>query len=141
MKKRIRRCDPQKQRHWEAVVRRWQEGGQSVRDYCQAEGLRESSFYFWRRELARRSPASDAGGPALPEASEPARASPGPRRRSSPRGNMTSFLPVRIMEDAAAQAGCGVEIVLACGHRVYVPAGFDRQTLVNVLAVLEVRPC
>ena len=55
MKKRIRRGDPQRQSYWEEVVRRWRESGQSVRDFCRAEGLRESAFYFWRRELARRS--------------------------------------------------------------------------------------
>ena len=53
MKKRIRRGDPQRQRYWEEVVRRWKESGRSVRDFCRAEGLRESAFYFWRRKLER----------------------------------------------------------------------------------------
>ena len=53
MKKRIRRGDSQKLRYWEEVMRRWREGGQSVRAFCRAEGLRESAFYFWRRELTR----------------------------------------------------------------------------------------
>jgi hypothetical protein len=35
----------------------------------------------------------------------------------------------------------GVEIVLADGRIVRVPTGFERQTLVDVLAVLEGRPC
>ena len=34
-------------------MRRWREGGQSVRTFCRAENVRESAFYFWRRELAR----------------------------------------------------------------------------------------
>jgi hypothetical protein len=141
MKKRIRRCDPRKQRQWEAVVERWRESGRSVRDYCQAEGLRESSFYFWRRELARRSQTQSVASPALLEASGPVPASAGPKRPPSPRRGTASFLPVRLVEDAAAKATCGVEIVLACGRRVRVGAGFDRQTLLNVLAVLEARPC
>ncbi len=41
----------------------------------------------------------------------------------------------------AAEATRGVEIVLAQGRTVRVPTGFDRQTLAEVLAVLEVRPC
>ena len=40
-----------------------------------------------------------------------------------------------------AAATHGVEIVLAHGRTVRVRAGFDRQTLADVLAVLEVRPC
>ena len=53
MEKQIRRGDPRRQNYWEEVVRRWQEDGRSVRDFCQAEGLRESAFYFWRRKLRR----------------------------------------------------------------------------------------
>ena len=52
MKKRIRHGDPQRRSYWEEVVRRWREGGQSVRAFCRAEELRESAFYFWRRKLA-----------------------------------------------------------------------------------------
>ena len=54
MKKRNRRCDPQKQAYWQGVVRRWKESGQTVRDFCRVEGLRESAFFFWRRELCKR---------------------------------------------------------------------------------------
>ena len=40
-----------------------------------------------------------------------------------------------------AEAVRGVEIVLEQGRTVRVPAGFDRQTLADVLAVLEARSC
>jgi len=40
-----------------------------------------------------------------------------------------------------AEADGGVEIILGQGRTVRVQAGFDRQTLAAVLAVLEVRPC
>ena len=72
-------------------------------------------------------------------------------RLSPPRDPATSFLPVQVVESpnpflGAAEpgqplAGQGVEIVLAQGRRVRVQAGFDRQTLAAVLAVLEARPC
>jgi hypothetical protein len=52
-----------------------------------------------------------------------------------------SLLPVRVVEETVAEATHGVEIVLACGRTVRVRSGFDRQTLMDVLAVLEVRPC
>jgi transposase-like protein len=140
MKKRMRRCDPQKRAYWEEVVRRWQESGQSVRGYCRAEGLRESAFFFWRRKLERRGQPSEAKGPPrLP----PPLASAVPalkRRSSSPRG-VPAFLPVRVTSGGPAEAPRGVEIVLTNGRLVRVGAGFDRQTLAEVLAVLEVRPC
>ena len=53
MIRRNRRYDPEKQRYWEEVVRRWKESGLSVRGVCRTEGLREAAFFFWRRELIR----------------------------------------------------------------------------------------
>ena len=50
-------------------------------------------------------------------------------------------VPPDAYEDAAAEATSGVEIILAHGCTVRVRSGFDRQTLANVLAVLEARPC
>jgi hypothetical protein len=40
-----------------------------------------------------------------------------------------------------AEADHSVEIILGQGRTVRVQAGFDRQTLADVLAVLEVQPC
>ena len=67
MNRRIRRGDPRRRNYWEEVVRRWKEGGRSVREFCRAEGLRESAFYFWRRKLGRRGqPVVDFVGDELP---------------------------------------------------------------------------
>lgn len=121
MKKRISGGDPQRRSYWQDVVRRWREGGQSVRAFCRAEGLRESAFYFWRRELACRGHRARR---------QPGSASPGP-----------AFLPVKLVRDNPAEAAQGIEIVLTHGRVVRVRAGFDRQALADVLAMLEVRPC
>jgi len=151
MKKRIRHGDPQRQSYWEEVVRRWREGGQSVRAFCRAEELRESAFYFWRRKLARR---GGRTGKRVPDAvdgsqfqSRPATPTSRSSKRVSPRHGATpSFLPVHVVGPAsrcpsAAEADQGVEIILGQGRTVRVRAGFDRQTLAAVLAVLGVRPC
>jgi len=123
MKKRIRRGDPQRRQYWEEVVRRWQEGGQTVRAFCSAEGLHESAFYFWRRELAQRKELVVKKGKQV-SAKKPA------------------FLPVHVVASHANEtARGGVEIVLAQGRVVRVTTGFDRQTLADVLSLLEPRPC
>jgi hypothetical protein len=57
MKKPIRHSDPQRQRYWEEIVRRCREGGQSVRAFCRAEGLRESAFYFLAARIDAAEPA------------------------------------------------------------------------------------
>jgi transposase-like protein len=141
MKKRNRRCDPQKQRHWEVVMRRWREGGQAVRAFCRAEGVRESAFYFWRQELARRGHGVDAKNGLRPEGGPVTQVSRSSARISSRRSPTPSFLPVHVVEPRVNEADRGVEIFLAEGRTVRVQAGFDRQTLADVLAVLEVQPC
>jgi hypothetical protein len=146
MKNRNRRCDPQRQRHWEEVMRRWREGGQAVRAFCRAEGVRESAFYFWRQELARRGHRVDAKNGSRPEGGPVTPVSRSSSRISPRRGPMPSFLPVRVVEPNLTEAeyplaGGGVEIVLARGRTVRVPPGFDRQTLADVLSLLEVPPC
>jgi transposase-like protein len=158
MKKRIRRGDSQRWRHWEEVLRRWREGGQAVRAFCRAEGVQESAFYFWRRELARRdlrtagdNPQAAGGNPGrekivaaarrtsrAPVAASAARSA---SRKSARPGDSPFFLPVRVVGPDVSQAACGVEIVLTHGRVVRVGAGFDRQTLADVVAVLEARPC
>lgn len=140
MKKRVRQGDPERRRYWEEVVRRWREGGQAVRAFCRAEGVRESAFYFWRQKLTHRGYRADAEngsgaeGPATPVSQSSSRISP--RRGPTP-----SFLPVRVVEPNLTEAVRGVEIVLARGRIVRVPPGFDRKTLADVLTVLEVPPC
>jgi len=140
MKKRIRQGESPRQKYWQEVLRRWREGGQAVRAFCRDEGVHESAFYFWRRRLAQRGYRTDAengsraNGSAVPVSRSSSRV---PSRQSS----TPSFLPVRMVKSSVAEAGCGVEIVLDHGRTLRVQAGFDRQTLADVLAVLEVRPC
>ena len=61
-----------------------------------------------------------------------------PAPREDPQA--TSFLPVHLAEPITA-TGSGVEVVLGSGRRIAVSPGFDRQTLLRVIAVFEDRPC
>ena len=54
MRKRTER-ETERQNHWQEVVGGQRQSGQSVRAYCRRAGIEESAFYWWRRELARRS--------------------------------------------------------------------------------------
>jgi|SRR5271166_3475780 len=93
--------------YWRMVLTRWKRSGLSVRTFCRAEGLHQGTFYWWRRELKRR----DQPKPA--------------------------FLPVRILHERAEPSRGGIEVVLANGRLVRVGAGFDPQTLVRVVELLE----
>jgi transposase-like protein len=99
------------ERGWRQHIERQRSSGWSVRDYCDAHDLTESSFYLWRRTIAKRD------------------------RASTP-----AFVPV-VIKDAPRVDGSPIEIRLAGGQRVCVWAGCDRKLLADILAVLEDRPC
>src|SRR3954471_4883239 len=99
--------------YWRSVVARWKRSGLSVRAFCRAEGVNEPKFYWWRRELLRRD-------------------QPQPQPDSQP-----AFLAVRVVDDKPESPALGVEVVLANGRLVRVTAGFDTQTLLRVVELLE----
>ena len=136
MKKRIRRCDPARRQQWQTAIQRWQSSGQSVRAFCRQEGLKESAFFFWRRELALHNRADTASPVSPPCASKRKTLPP-----AEPTGPTARFLPVQVVAGHDPQRAGDIEIVLGSGRAVRVPPQFDRQTLADVLAVLEGRSC
>jgi hypothetical protein len=143
MARRERRRDPAKERHWRRMVRRWRRSGLSVREFCDWQALSESSFYAWRRELTQR----DRKAVTAPPRSA-AKSVGRDVQRNGAAGSWTpTFLPVQVVTDPAPQSQGGaprtncVEVHLPTGVRLWVPAGCDRQTLANVLAALEAKPC
>jgi transposase len=118
MKKDVNHRDAKKERYWRDIVKRQGRSGHSVRDFCHREGVKESAFYWWRRELSRRSVKHAVNEPAH---------------------NAARFLPVKVAGDNKGEGG--LELRLGTGCVLYLKPGFDRQTLVDVLAVLEARPC
>jgi hypothetical protein len=53
MKRKGPRRDAGKERCWRGVIRAQRQSGQSIRESCRANGLREPTFYAWRQELKR----------------------------------------------------------------------------------------
>lgn len=49
-----KRRESRREQLWRETFSAWQKSGQSVRAFCSGRGLRESSFYFWRRVLRER---------------------------------------------------------------------------------------
>jgi hypothetical protein len=107
--------DLRKESFWRKLVGAQARSGLGVGAFCRERGQRESAFYWWRAELARRDAAAR-------------------------RGHRGGFVPVRVIPDPAASAA-GLEIVLAGGPCIRVNGRVDRQALADVLAVLEERGC
>ena len=129
--KRRRRRDPAREKLWRATIRRHQESGLSVREFCEREGLKDGNFLRWRRELDRR----DRG--KTPDLSKSATKEPDEPRISP------VFLPVQVVDAdrLPSRPAPPIEIVLDGGPTVRVPAGFDPQTLGDILAMLGGRRC
>jgi transposase len=121
--------DRAKEREWRERMQRWRRSGESVRAFCRREDLRESAFYAWRRELARRR-----------EEHQVLRGD-GKEAGASPSAEAVRFLPVQVVEEGRREDSGGVEILVGRERTIRVRPGFDRQTLLDVLAVLEASTC
>ena len=116
-----------------------------MREYCRQTGVKESAFYWWRRELVRRGSGQKAARRTT--SGRPSRSpttSDGKTAKRRPEEKGVAFLPVRVRADQATAAPvdhAAVEIHLGDGRMVRVGPGVERQNLVEVLAALEVRSC
>jgi transposase-like protein len=113
--------DVRREKQWRRIIKEHIGSGLTIREFCRKSKVPETAFYFWRRELQRRR--LDRR-----EAEQEQRQHP-------------TFLPVRLAQEARAPDRGDVEIALPGGVRVHVTAPVDRQTLADVLSVLEGRPC
>jgi len=144
MRKRSER-EIQREKHWQEVVRGQRESGQSVRAYCRQAGIEESAFYWWRRELSRRSgerkdPGQRGNGRRRSRSTRPATLRSVVAGRS-PVAEEVGFLPVKVAAERGAESGQAIEIVLGGDRVLRVRPGFDWRTLLDVLGALEGRRC
>ena len=109
--------------HWRGHVAAWRRSGESVRGYCRSRGLGEASFHFWKRELKRRDEGAASNGNT-----------PVPSHELG-----TGFAEVRVAASAGHEAL--IEISCAGTRRIRVHPGFDEETLLRVISVLERAAC
>jgi transposase len=108
-----------KERAWRRRIAAWQKSGLTVRAFCRAHFLSEASFHSWKRTVARRD--QEQGS------------------RRGPNNEPAAFVPVQMM--GLGSSAAAIEIVVGAGRLLRVSPGFDRQTLIDVLAVLEAPSC
>ena len=115
--------DLAKEAAWRRRLDRQGASGQSVRAWCRRHRVKETSFHWWRRELARR---------------DRERAPSARRNADTP---AASFVPVQVTEEPVQGSDHQIEIVLPDGRRVRVTDTVNREMLAVVLDVLERRAC
>jgi hypothetical protein len=113
--------DLKRERTWRRHIAAQRASGETIRAFCDARRIRETAFYFWRTEIAKR----DREAAAEPN--------PAP-----------AFVPVAVI-DAPAGRDEPIVIRLAGGHRVRIRSGCDRVLLADVIRLLRDstggRPC
>ena len=116
--------DRSKEALWRRTVRQQRQSGMTIREFCRKHKVRETAFYFWRRELERR------GTMFLPV-----------RVTREPTPQMTAEARPALPQSASRASEGKIVIVLAGGRRVHVAPPVDRRALADVLAVLEAAAC
>jgi hypothetical protein len=119
------RRDAQKEAYWLKTLGDWSKSGISCNAYCERKGLSRSTFVWWKRELGRRGkwPNPATGQRNLPgKASEPTH---------------PPFLPIAVISASRPD----LKLIVSERYRVDVPRGFDPDTLVRLLMVLDSRGC
>ncbi len=95
---------------------RYRRTGDTIRVFCEREGISQCSFYRWRKRLKENESAG--------------KTEEGDRRKT--------FVPVKVVDrrnrkDESNGRGSGVELVLAGGRSIRVMRDFDEETFRRVL--------
>lgn len=130
--------DPKRERLWRAVLRKQARSGLTAKAFCRQERLSEASYYFWRRELARR---DREPSPLHQRRREPVGAASFRAAKRAPVTSTPLFQELSILGGPSAAADRRLEIILPDGCRLRLPAEVDRGLLADVLQALEARRC
>ena len=115
------RREPREKREeaWREIFREQAGSGLSHTDFCRDRSIPHHSYFWYRRRLEWTK-------------SEAAR---GPTTRPA---KPSTLVPVRISSSSKSSPTSGaIEVVLTRGRCLRVSQGFDRQTLLDLLQVLE----
>lgn len=122
--------DPAKERLWRGMLKRFAAGGQSVRAFCAARGLKETAFYFWRSEIQRRD------GHCLAR---------GPRRAASRTGTTSqarshrpvAFAEVLVRPPQSPVPAEGLRLILSHGRELILPALMAMEQVARLVVAIE----
>jgi hypothetical protein len=118
------RCEPRAKREeaWREIFREQAGSGLSHTDFCRERSIAIHSYFWYRRRLEWTKTAA-ARRPTAPQA-----------KPSAP----STLVPVRLSASSKPSTASGaIEVVLARGRCLRVSRGFDRQTLLDLVRVLE----
>jgi hypothetical protein len=136
MSKKAKQRDLGKEQLWRQAIRKRERSGLTIRAFCQREGLTESSYQFWRRELVKRDGVGRSSSRRRKAEKDRVKIQSLPTFASVTVGGASPDM-ARWSEDGSMP----IEIMLRGNVRVRVGRGVDLQLLDQVLSVVERRGC
>lgn len=114
-----------KERYWRKLIGQKRDPGETVAQLCAREGVSVHQFYWWKRTLRTRK-----------RRSTPSRGRPAANDGTADEGDQAtnSFVPVRLPFSTPAPP---IELVHPDGWVLRLPAGFDPQSLCQILTTLD----
>jgi hypothetical protein len=113
--------DPERELAWRRHLAHQRTSGLTVRAFCSLHNLQKTSFFYWKKEIARRDREALSASAAATSITPPTPA----------------FVPVSITDSPVHRNETPIDIRLADGQRVRVRSGCDRALLADVLAMLR----
>ena len=158
--------DPKKENYWRKQIACWQESGLSVRAFCKENGVVETSFYAWRRELIIRAREDSSPEQLKAVGDTPNKLRDGRGRNVSIRFRQTDhralqslvtdqtskgpFVPLSVVPDPAQPeqsiqetnaVGRGITLTTRLGYRISISHASDFELLTKLLNTLENNQC
>ena len=119
------KADPQKEAHWRKMLCQQQSSDLTVGQFCREHGLKEASFFSWKREIVLR----DGKAAGVTKNGRSTTASQAPQQQVS----TSPFIPLRLNSEGMAI----IELVHPRGHVLRIPACFDGDCLHKLLQLLD----
>ena len=140
--------DLKKELYWRDMLAQHRQSGLTIRDFCRKQGLTESLFYAWRREVKHRRPAKGGrtGKGLRPNSTRPtfgrSPVRPGPSKPVKPRTNGASFVPVKLSNGLAVSSCLDVvECLLPSGAVLRCPPSMGPAAVAAIVHALEQGRC
>jgi transposase len=99
-------------RQWAERLDRFRRSGQTIAQFCAAEGVSPPSFYVWRRTLVDEVPSPESVTPTL--------------------------VPIRL---TPSPAGSPIEVVFPSGTVLRFPRDAQPEVIAAIVHAVETRPC
>ena len=114
-----RRADPERRVFWRQLIEEQADSGLSVAIFCWQRDVSTASFYNWKRRLCEPSSTQAAAT----------------TRRDGDENATARFVAIDL-PSVSSVPSTHCEVLLMDGRRVWVPVGFDQDSLINLFAAL-----